>query len=176
MATWPLPETVLFVYDSYPEDYPQRLSNPQLDAVMATAYHPDSVTYQGLGMVGSTGRSLNLKLSYTLDGEVQLEPMAGRYELILPEEDEAFAWTTYSTLGTQGAPGESSTQLSFSLPETPTAYQERALLDLNAGKECAVRLVYVPEREVALEQPDVDAYWAGRLDIPITLQPAGDEP
>ncbi len=174
VATWPLPETVMFVYDSYPEDYPQRLSDPQLDAVMTAAYQPVSSSFLGLGMVGSTGRSLDVQFFYTHDGEARLEPIAGRFELFLPEEQQAFAWTEYSTLGTQGAPGTSSSRMSFSLPEQPSASQERLLLDLNAGEAREVRLVYVPEREVALEQPDVDAYWTGRLDIPITLEAGND--
>ncbi len=179
-ATWELQPAAMFVYDTYPADYPRRLSDPALDAAMTARWTPDAVRTTGTGTAGATRRSLRVSLEFgpteapRPDGAaLPRTAIAGVLELVSPDSGEVLASTDFASVGTTGRTSYSSTGIDFSLPTDATDAQERLLLDLGAGTSRELRLRYRPERDVALREPDVDAYWGGTLDVPVTLVPRG---
>jgi len=167
--TWRFPTQAMFVYDSYPDDYPSRLSDPEIDRSMTEAYTPDKVLYRRSSTQGTTGKSLALTLEFVHKKEHTLAPLAVLMELRDPESDELMAWEEYATRGVAGADGRTSSGLSFSLPGEATPAQQRLLLDLEAGRPRELILSIKPSREVALREPALDDYWGGTIETVVTI-------
>jgi len=156
----------VFLYDDYPEGYPEAVASPRVDAEMQAGLTPDDVYFGDMGT--ARGKSLTLCMSYA-PLRARTLPVASEIDLLLGETLIGTAvWTARSTRAL------SNTNSSYCLAlylhdETPAGAQQRFLLDANAGGIERVRLVFRPSRSAALEEPDFDRYWAGTLDVTVPV-------
>ncbi|MHC4470183.1 MAG: serine/threonine-protein kinase [Planctomycetota bacterium] len=169
--TWTGGPRSVLIYDEYPEDYPERISDPETDAQMRDALTPDRAEYTGV-TVDDGERYLGLLLYYTGDGGPL--PAACEVDVIDPESGRLVG-TTSNTFepAEDRMPGEVKRTSIMSCPVLLPAERGKEeaalLLGLDAGKIRKLRLVYRPSREVALGQPHFDRYWGGTLDVIVPL-------
>jgi hypothetical protein len=169
--TWTGPERTLFVYDEYPADFPEVVSDPQTDVVMAGLLRPRHVRYErGAGLAGA--RRLRMVLVYEPAPRGPV-PVAMDVSLAPADGGEALGLAVLTTSARAKLPeGETfSATLDFELSEPPSAAEQRVLLALEAGSLKAVRLLMRPSRDAALAQPGFDSYWGGTLDITVPVWP-----
>jgi len=178
VAVWDAPARTIFVYDSYPADYPERVEDSQLDEVLAASFSaPTSVMFEGTGSAGAAQRSLTLVLTFELEAARRGPPLAGMLELLLPECDGG-AVLSSCALQLQPLPegatsGVTRPRLEFDLPAELDACQERAVLHITHGTRETVRLRFRADREVALGDPTLDRYWGGSFEADVPLRPRG---
>jgi hypothetical protein len=168
-ATLGLPDRTVLVYDSYPDDYPTRLSDPRLDAAMTEAWTPERIRWQRMSNVGETGRSLLLAFDFGTAPDEELTGVAFDLALSTVAGAAPFATASYAA-GDHRTPGNSlQVFLHMELSDPPVADEESILLNLQGGRLDALRVDMTPSRDAALAESDVEAYWSGELHARVPL-------
>ncbi|MBI3845549.1 MAG: serine/threonine protein kinase [Planctomycetes bacterium] len=170
--TWTSDEKTVFVYDRYPSDYPVSVSG-KTDGAVAEDFTPWHLEYHG-AMSGDGGtRYVLFNLIYRSNpGTRETTPACGYFDLRAP--DGATLATAEMCIDSHTAtPVNEGIGLTigaaFRLEPNGGDAQSRFLLDLEAGRVKELRLVLRPSRDVALEQPDVERYWNGTLDVTVPV-------
>ena len=172
--TWIGPLETVFLYDRYPSDYPEAVSNPETDLRMKATLTPDHVRYRGLRKGAEREITLSLEI-YVGPGPI---PAACEVDLFSPDRGQAIASAEFARGGADDSPDPGTTRrassdhVPFRLQGDPDGEQARFLLDLESGKAKEVRLLFRPSRRVALTKPDFDRFWAGTLDVTVPVLPA----
>lgn len=168
LAVWVWDERTLFLYDSFPADYPRAVRDPGLDASMRRAWTPRRATRAGL-----RDRSVELGLFFGADQVERPLPAAFRVELLAEPEGPALASGTLAEPARPpSAPGETTTTvtvISLDLGPEATEAEQRFLLALESGSLERLHLRLRASRDVALAEPDFDAFWGGDLDLEVPL-------
>jgi hypothetical protein len=159
----------LFVYDHHPADYPRAVTGPELDVAMGAASTPESVEFRRL--LGAGGhRSLQFTFFWSRPA-CPPEPLAAVLELGLPGGATTVArgHIVIPKCPEYGAPDFVMQTLELELQDPPSADEQAFLLGLQSGTLKAVRLVLRGSRERALQEPDLDQYWGGTLDVEVPI-------
>ena len=169
---WTGPERTLFVYDEYPSDYPELVSDPESDRIMAAVLTPDSVRAGHQVSAGGAPGARGLQLTLAFDPAPRGPLPSAMDVVLLPvDDDRPLGHATLSTQARSTAPdGTGTITLEFELTEPPSAGEQRLLLALEAGTLDAVRLRMTPSRDAALAEPGFDRYWGGSLDVVVPVE------
>jgi serine/threonine protein kinase len=152
----------LYVYDSWPADYPAAVTDPATDEAMRAALRPSSFRLLTLGPETLLG-----ELLFPQPLHPRPLPVACEVDLLPPDSDHPIATATLVTRPSTDITGSLTHVLAFRLPAQPSDAEQRFLLDLDSSTLDSVRLLFRPSRSLALAQPDFDRYWAGTLDITV---------
>jgi tRNA A-37 threonylcarbamoyl transferase component Bud32 len=171
-ATLRLPDQTVLVYDTYPEDYPARLSDPTLDASMVEAWTPDRIRWQRMSNVGESGRSLLVALEFPGAPSGDLVPAAFDVALSAVDGAAPFATGSFAHAKPRESGSELAMHLHIELADPPVEDEERILLELQGGRMDAVRLDLTPSRAEALAESDIESYWSGEVHarVPLVLE------
>jgi hypothetical protein len=163
-CTWQLRSRTVMVYDEFPSDYPERRTDPELDARMRVAWTPAAVVIQ------PTVQALRVMLDFRRGVHQDLVPLAGEMSVGPPDGDIAVA--RGRLLLERPVTGEdlSRIHILLDLQPEPTADEQRFLLGLESGTIERVRLRHRPSRDLALEHTEFNAYWGGELDMVVPVQ------
>jgi len=196
---WILPDQTVFCFDDYPEDYPERVSDPALRGQMEQACTPKQVAFGPWGSSGMDG--VLLEIQYPPGRAARVLPLACEMDLLLAGTDEVIASNSLRLdaerdegaghklieigkyLAIHGPPVDHDPAAAasrglkvvmfLSLPDERSSAQQRFLLDLTAGGLETVRLVFRPSRAVALQEPPLSRYWGDTLEVTV---PVSHEP
>lgn len=160
-------EETVFLYDEFPENYPDRVSDRVLDLRMARAFTPSVLKFSGLGTASETERSLFFLLEFPSSGALELVPVASKLTLYRDGGESPLAEAVFASRRGVNDHGLVA-GVHFELIEGTS--QEEFVLDLVEGRIEKLRFVSIPGREVALDQPGFDRYWAGSLDVTIPVE------
>jgi hypothetical protein len=166
-ATWSGSRTV-FIYDRFPGDYPEAVSGPEVDDAMRASLRFRSVREIRQG----PGRRLTLDI----EDVPAAGPLPAACEVdLLPETGDDVigtgVWTRDSAKETYDAGfGGYYAGFGIRIPETPSAEEQRFLLELGAGRVRSVRLRFRPSRTVALEKTAYDRYWGGTFETTLPVE------
>ncbi len=172
-ASWVGEPRTLFIYDEYPADFPEAVSDATIDPTMVRALTFDRLEYHGVMQHEASVRSLLLVAEQKGEGGIdQPIPVACKIELYAPGRELPIATSRFSRGPRKSQPGcvKDAFQIYFHLPDAPADGEARLLLDLEAGRVTIVRLVFRPSREIALEAPSFDRYWSGTADVTVPLE------
>jgi hypothetical protein len=189
-----VPNTVsqtIFLYDELPADYPEALSNSELDQQMRTLLTPGAAHFEGTRSLEGGKKAIQVGLGLLTDnlpapvaGELALhlvgedQPFA-RGRLVCAEKKEPFgpapvvlrvrpvmragslAWLSGLFPGPQA--------IDFVLEPMAPEKEVQLLLDLKQGRTAELRVVFEPSRTVARESSPFDRYWNGSIDVTVPL-------
>ncbi len=172
------PQT-LFLFDSFPADYPHAVAGAGVDELMLAACTPSGLEYTG-SSGGSASRMLDLVLHFDNSGERPL-PAAFEAELMLPGSDRVLAHAPLVFAATKAGvqavelSGNITIGMPFTLTGPPSEEEQQLLFSLQRGRESTVCVRLRASREVALLEPDLDSYWSGSVDavVPVLGGDAG---
>ncbi len=168
------PRTLL-IGDTYPDDYPVRVSDPLTDVAMQKAFTPDRVRLNDWESMADKAAQLFVTFGNQSPTTV---PACFGVELLAPDSDVPLGTAPFS-MGPIPPIDDMSRSFLFAF-DAPKAAEAGAasnispehqayLSALAAGEVDSVRLRFRSSREVALEQPDVEHYWGGSFIVELPL-------
>ena len=169
ISEWNWPARTVFVYDEYPEDYPELIADQEFDEVMRLATIPCTLKLQSIG-----DRWMTIGLGYEADQNFR--PLPSAFELEIRDRDtrEVIATADISHSDSPAPdPNDRRTRTSytvFNMQDQPTEAEARFLLSARAGDMEDVLLVFRASRKVALGQPDFDRYWDAEFEAVVPFE------
>ncbi|RKY18688.1 MAG: hypothetical protein DRQ55_12665 [Planctomycetota bacterium] len=165
-----LPERTVLVYDHFPEDYPERLGSPTLDAAMARAWTPARMIWQRISEQGDGVRSLLMTLEFDQAVEGALTALASDVALYADGAARPFATANCSAPALGSGTTRHTVSLFFELSDPPVPDEQRIVLELAGGRLEHLRVVITPSRAVALADSDMELYWGGSIDATVDVE------
>jgi serine/threonine protein kinase len=181
----------VFIYDQLPADYPEAVSNADVDPRMRELLTPTQAQFRGTTSLEGGTKAIRVelglrteKLPLPIAAELKLfrtgagRPFA-RGRFVCAEQQESsepsplvlrvrpvmrtgnLAWLSGLFLGPQ--------PIDFVLEPMATEEEVQLLLDLQHGRIESVRVEFEPSRTVARESSYFDRYWNGAIDVTVPL-------
>jgi len=174
-AIVPTPAVLLEIHDAFPADYPERLSDPDLDRRLSEELRPQSARLEGVREREDGTRELELWLEFRHPGDAP--DLAAEVEAFLPDAPAPFATgdlvlraTAPREPGARAASRSVVASCRVDLRVVPEGPGPAALAALEGGGVRTLRLRLRPSRRVALERTHADRYWGGPLDATVELE------
>lgn len=165
-AIWEEQRTV-FLYDHYPDDYPEQVHGEEVDRAMIASLTPKNVVYGGTSFMGVGKKAARLLVEFPASSGGL--PAIGWLEFYEPDAKKPFAsGTLVEDLGPPGG-GLGSVSAFYDFTSLSPDEEARTILDLDSGKFTRVRFVFRSSRDVALSRTRFDRMWTGEVDVVVPL-------